>query len=64
MNNLSDEEDEELCNTIINAMQNYLDDKDYFGQLHENSYQSDFADKFFIAYVSCRYLADRHRYKN
>lgn len=46
MNNLSDEEDEELCNTIINAMQNYLDDKDYFGQLHENSYQSDFADKF------------------
>ena len=46
MNSLSDEEDEELCNTIINAMQNYLDDKDYFGQLHENSYQSDFADKF------------------
>lgn len=46
MNNLSDEEDEELCNTIINAMQNYLDDKDYFGELHENSYQSDFADKF------------------
>ena len=46
MNSLSDEEDEKLCNTIIDAMQNYLDDKDYFGQLHENSYQSDFADKF------------------
>lgn len=46
MNSLSDEEDEKLCNTIIDVMQNYLDDKDYFGQLHENSYQSDFADKF------------------
>ena len=46
MNSLTDEEDEELCNTIINAMQNYLDDKDYFAELHENSYQSDFADKF------------------
>ena len=46
MNSLSDEEDEKLCETIINAMQNYLDDKDYFDELHENSYQSDFADKF------------------
>ena len=46
MNNLSDEEDEELCEIITTVMQDYLDDKDYFGQLHENSYQSDFADKF------------------
>lgn len=36
VNNLSDEKDEELCEIIINAMQNYLDDKDYFAQLHES----------------------------
>lgn len=66
MNDLSDDEDAELCNIIINAMHDYLVDKDYFNQLHEsvsNDYDKAYAAIDRLVYKYKEWTIDNLRWQ-